>query len=213
MASNKKWLFAGILAAGVGLAAGLGLNALTANKSTQQSNIPGFLWPQPKTLRAFTLSDQHERPFDLARLQGKWTFFFFGYTHCPDVCPVTLAVLQQVAHTLKAKPPSAADVQVAFVSVDPERDTAARLGDYVRYFDETFLGVSGPPAELERLTRQLGIVHLRSEPSKDGSYLVDHTASVLLTDPKGRWVAVFGAPHSAQDIAERYQKIRAVVDG
>lgn len=214
MTRNRKLLLAGALAAAVGLTAGFFLSHVVAHRSNeQQANIPGFLGPQLKTLRTFRLVDQNEHPFDLERLQGKWTFLFFGYTHCPDVCPVTLAVLQQVAKNLKAGPTAARDVQVVFVSVDPQRDTPARLGEYVRYFDDDFLGVTGTAADLAELTRQLGIVHMRSEPTEDGNYLVDHTAAILLTDPEARWVGVFTAPHGAREITERYQEIRAVVEG
>ena len=214
MTRNSKLLLAGTLAAAMGLTAGFLLSHYMADRTQQQqASIPGFLWPNPKMLRAFSLVDQHGQPFDRERLKGKWTFLFFGYTHCPDVCPVTLAVLQQVAQALRASPKGARDVQIVFVSVDPERDTPARLAEYVRYFDDEFVGATGNAVDLDVLTRQLGIVHMRLQPSEDGNYLVDHTAAILLTDPEARWLAVFSAPHKAPEIAKRYQEIRSVVEG
>src|SRR5712691_10270014 len=97
------------------------------------------LFPDPKPLTAFALTDQKNRVFDLASLKGKWSFLFFGFTHCPDVCPTTLAELARVRDHIAKNPVGAEDIQFVFVSVDPNRDTADKLGQYVEYFDTTFL--------------------------------------------------------------------------
>lgn len=197
------------------LALVLGVQAYLAVPRYGQArpDIPGLLWPNPKRLAPFSLEDQHGRPFDLERLKGHWTFLFFGYSHCPDVCPVTLTVMNHVQKLLAATPDAAEHVQFTFVTVDPARDTPEHLAAFVKYFNEDFLGVSGPEDRLAGLTRQLGIVYLRTEPETDGSYLVDHTASILLTGPEASLVALFSAPHDAGEIAERFKKIRRLLEG
>jgi protein SCO1/2 len=203
-----------VLAIGIVLAFGAGIvtrEVLTGGR--HEAQIEGFLWPAPRTVGPFELTDHTGAPFDLSTLDGKWTLMFFGYTHCPDVCPVTLSVLEQVRALLESAGTETDDLQTVFVSVDPERDTIEHLREYVTYFDPRLLGVTGPDAGLQRLTRQLGILHIRNAADENGSYLVDHTASVLLVDPRHRLVAVFGAPHEAESIADRLIRIRAIVEG
>jgi protein SCO1/2 len=103
-------------------------------------------------------------------------------------------------------------VQVVFVSVDPARDTPEHLAQYVRYFDASFLAATAAPARLEALTRKLGVVAVAGEPDAAGSYEVDHTASILLLDPRARLVGIFGAPHVAEDITARFRAMRAHVE-
>lgn len=179
----------------------------------ERPDIPGLLWPHPKSLAPFTLIDQHGDGFTLDALQGKWTFLFFGYTHCPDVCPVSLHVLDRVAELLQGSGDDLTGTQFVFVSVDPERDTREKLLTYVGYFNEGFLGVTGNEDKLAALTKQLGVLYLRSGGDEEGGYLIDHTASIFLTDPGGRLIALFGMPHDAKVIAERFQSIRAFVEG
>jgi len=109
------------------------------------------LFPDPKPLAAFAFTDHENREFDLSRLNGKWSFLFFGYTHCPDICPTTLATLARVRENIAKGAAGARDVQFVFISVDPNRDTAGKLGQYVTYFDASFLGVTGNDAQLGNL--------------------------------------------------------------
>jgi len=151
--------------------------------------------PKPRVIADFRLLDQQGRSFSLDRLRGKWSLLFFGFTHCPDVCPSALYDLRQVADRLRQAGPGIAAHQVVFVSVDPERDSPERMREYVSYFDPDFLGVTGDTAQLVPLTRQLGVAW-RIEEHLPGSeqYTVDHSASVLLMDPSGRLYGVFAAP-------------------
>src|SRR5438105_9358498 len=96
------------------------------------------LFPDPKPLTAFTLTDHKNRVFDLASLKGKWSFLFFGFTHCPDVCPTTLAVLARAHDNIARNTLGAERIQFIFVSVDPNCDTAANLMQSVEYFDTSF---------------------------------------------------------------------------
>ena len=143
----------------------------------------------------FQLVDHFGERFDNARLREHWTFMFFGFTYCPDICPMTLSVLDQVERRLQTEYPEL-PMQVVFVSVDPARDTPERLGQYVPYFNPGFLGVTGAEAQIERLSRQLGILYIHHEDEDgDGNYMVDHSSAVLLIDPNGRFSALFPAPH------------------
>lgn len=205
----KKLLFPVLvlIAFGLGVAASL----LVEHQQTAP-RVEGFLWPDPRALTPFELVDQDGAPFDLARLQGRWTLLFFGYTYCPDVCPATLAALAEV-HSLLVAEDATRDLQVVFVSVDPQRDTPARLAEYVRYFDPVFIGATGSDEALRGLTRQLGVIAFRGEADADGNYLVDHTAALLLLDDQARLVGLFRAPHQPDDIAGRVRMIRGFVDG
>jgi protein SCO1/2 len=156
----------------------------------------------------FNLINQRGEPFTLASLEGHWTFAFFGYTHCPDVCPTSLAMLARVMKKLREKHPEDTLPQGLFVSVDPQRDTPATLAAYVPYFDPDFTGVTGDPEQIKVLTRQLGILYLKAEGSGADDYLIDHSAAIILFDPQGRFHALFNVPHDADGIADDFLLIR-----
>lgn len=204
----KKLILVTLFAAAVGLLAGFVLYQSAPGKNAPQPDIPGFLWPNPKALTAFSLEDHGSGAFNLDSLKGKWTFLFFGYTHCPDVCPVTLSVLADVERRLSKAEQSTENTQVVFVSLDPQRDSQEQVRQYVQHFSPDFLGVTDDEERLAGLTRQLGILYTITDRGPSGDYLVDHTASVLLTDPEARLVAVFGFPHNAETIANRFMTIR-----
>ncbi|MCP3870245.1 MAG: SCO family protein [Gammaproteobacteria bacterium] len=198
--------------AGVGLYMGLGGSE---GGSTQQSQrLQATSIPNSQPLKSFTLRDHKGEVFDRSRLEGKWTFLFFGYTHCPDVCPTTLATLTQVDEQLKSSS-SGLSYQVVFVSVDPQRDSQERLAEYIPYFNEKFIGVRGETSELDKITRQLGVMYARvdEEGRPADAYLVDHTASIVLIDPAGRFKAVFGAPHNAPTMTSDFQVIASGSQG
>lgn len=159
--------------------------------------------PESRPISDFTLIDHHSQPFTLADLRGKWSLIFFGFTHCPDVCPGTLFELQQFNASMQQSLPAETQrPQILFISVDPERDTPAKLEQYLSYFDPGFIGITGDHAQLLPFTRQLGIAYL-IDPHKAGTgqYNVAHTASILLTDPRGRLYGVFPSPHDAEKMS------------
>jgi len=210
---NRYYKLAIALVAGT--LVGVGAAAFVSSRfdAARPPEVPGFLWPDPKVLQGFALTDHRGEPFGLDRLIGRWSFLFFGYTHCPDVCPTTLSMLAKVAGERGADGVAGGRAQVVFVSVDPARDTPARLGEYVAYFDRDFLGVTGAEDALGSLTRQLGIFVSRDAPDGDGNYLVGHSAAVLLIDPEGRLVGVFQAPHDPAGIADSFRRIRRFLEG
>lgn len=184
---------------------------------TQRLNTPALprlevataLLDQPRPLPQFNLIDGAGDTFDKQDLQGRWSFLFFGYTHCPDVCPTTLATMNEALRAIKVSA-GTPNPQVVFVSVDPQRDTPAKLKRYVDYFNPTFVGATGEPAALNKLTRALGIVHAKLPGERIGeNYLVDHSASILLINPQGELAALFSAPHRAKAIAGDFERLRA----
>ncbi len=164
--------------------------------------------PNPRPLKPFSLRDHNDRPFSNAELEGHWTFIFFGYTHCPDVCPTTLATLNQASQLLE-QDQSEQLPRFVFVSVDPERDSLQSLASYASYFNSRFVGITGTQPALQALTGQLGILYIKVDSKPTASdYLMDHSASVMLNDPQGRLHAVFSAPHHAEAIANDFRAIR-----
>ncbi len=160
----------------------------------------GTALPQPRALGPFSLGDTAGGAFDTAALQGRWTLLSFGYTSCPDVCPVVLGVLRDVQRRLDEGQPGM-PLRVVFVSVDPERDGLDHLRQYVTYFDARFVGATGSHAALQDLTRQAGVLYQRAPGSDASPYLVDHSATILLVDPQGRLAALFSPPHDAAALA------------
>ncbi|WP_456446658.1 SCO family protein [Thiolapillus sp.] len=140
----------------------------------------------------FSLTDQHGKPFQLQQLRGKVVLLFFGYTSCPDVCPTELAGISRVLKLLKA---DAAKVQGVFVSVDPGRDSPKVLAEYVRYFDESLIGLTGSPSEIETVAKQYQVSYSK-HPNPGGGYAMDHTANLYVIDPNGKLFAIvpYGFP-------------------
>ncbi len=192
---------------------GLGLGIFTARQQKLQlpPQIQGMMWPNPKVLKTFSSVDHNGKEFGLQNLQGNWSFLFFGYSHCPDICPVTLTILDQVYEKLQAKQQQP-KVQVVFVSVDPERDTSERLHSYVSYFNEDFIGLGGSLEQIKSLTGQMGIAFFHEPPSASGDYSVDHTAAIFLIDPKGEMIAIMSAPHKVDDIVSRFVEIQSFIE-
>ncbi|MEW6602821.1 MAG: SCO family protein, partial [Nitrospirota bacterium] len=168
----------------------------------------------PVPVLQFSLSDHTGNIFTPDNLSRKWTFMFFGYTHCPDVCPTALVDMNSIYQNLAEKDALTekkfgVGTQFIFITVDPERDTVSELKEYVPFFNERFIGLTGDAEMIDSIARPLGIAY-RRVPVKDeeNNYLVDHSASILLIDPLGRMLAVFSPPHHAKLIAEDFRKIR-----
>jgi protein SCO1/2 len=151
------------------------------------------VWPSPKPLPEFTLSDHSSNAFTKKSLQGKWSLLFFGFTHCPDICPATL---QQLAIANNKLLESGVEAPVIIlVSVDPERDSPEVMAAYVGHFGSEILGVTGDIAELRKLTSAAGVFFQKSVLA-DGDYSVDHSAHVLVINKDGAIHSSFGAPHN-----------------
>lgn len=200
-------LLAATLAAGLGLWLGSriapGPTASASANAQQLKNA--LLYPEPRALPAFALDAADAGAFDASHLQGHWTLIFVGFTHCPDICPTTLATLGELE---KALPDIDPDLQIVFVSVDPERDSADRATEYARYFSAKSVGVTAEHDRLEPFTRSLGMVYMQT-PLAGGDYTVDHSSRVAIVDPQGRQVGVFRPPFVVADMADDLRHLAA----
>ena len=203
---NRRFVLAVVLAA---VLAGAAAALIATRRMQPPSALERMtLLDAPRPLPALSLIDHSGRKFARDSLRGHWTLLFFGFTHCPDVCPATLAILAQARHMLLDLLP-ADQPRIVLVSVDPRRDTPAALGRYVGHFDPEFLGVTGGADALAQLTRELGVVVLTGPTADDGSYTVDHTAAIFVIDPSAALAAVSSSPHEAGAIARDYRTIVA----
>lgn len=209
---KKRLLFITLLVLG-SIAAGVLLSLWTlrneATKTTAPPAIEGLLWPSPRSLAPFTLTDHLGKPFGLEQMSGKWSLLFFGYTHCPDACPITLTVLKGFYEKLAAEN-TAGDVQIIFVTVDPARDTQEQMANYVRYFNDKFIGLTGTEEQIADLAQQIGVLSYKADDKED--YAVDHSVSVFLVSPARQWIGLFSPPHKTEDLLARFKAIRKFVD-
>jgi protein SCO1/2 len=149
--------------------------------------------PVPKPVPAFSLLNQDGEPVDQSVFEGQWDLVFFGFTHCPDICPTTLQVLAAAKKAL-AEQGLETLPRIVLVSVDPERDSPEVLGQYIDYFGDGNLGLTGTLEEIRKLTGGLGIFFEKH--TGDGeNYSVDHSAAVLVIDPDGGFHSLFSGPH------------------
>ena len=175
---------------------------------------------QPKLLsNSLNLVDQNAHAFTTEQLKGKWSILFFGFTSCPDVCPVEMAILHAISRQLAAL--SVPTPQIILVSVDPENDTSLVLKNYLKSFSNNFIGLTGKTAEIKRFAKELGIYHQKTSPEKTDNVdhsqhgksstkiQISHTASYLLINPNAEYHAVFSAPHNVTQVAKTFQNITA----
>ena len=155
----------------------------------------GTALPKPRALEPFLLTDTAGRPFANAMLQGHPTILYFGFSSCPDACPATLAVLRD----LQQRAPLAG-LQVLFVTVDPDHDTSAVLGQYLAAYRHDFIGLRAAPGTLAPLLRNLSAFAGRQD-LPGGQYRVDHSSTLYLLDTRGRLAAVFTPPFTAAALA------------
>jgi protein SCO1/2 len=155
----------------------------------------GTWLPRPRSVADFALSDIYGRAFTRADLAGAPTLVFFGFTHCPDVCPTTLLKLARVQ-----KEVADARLRVLFVSIDPQRDTPQAVGLYVHAFDPAFAGLTGEPAAIAAVAQQFGVAVSRVD-LPGGDYTMDHSAVVFLLDDGARIAAIFTPPFEVAAMA------------
>jgi protein SCO1/2 len=173
----------------------------------QPSLLTGTMFAPRRELPDFTLIDHQGRSFAPANLKGAWSFLFFGYTNCPDVCPATLSTLAALEKRLRAA--NTARPKVVFISVDAARDTPEQLARYVPYFDPEFLGATAKDqATIEDVARDFGVVVLLT-PHKDGTYSVDHSSAIVVVDPNGRIAAILTGPFTTDALQADFKQILA----
>ncbi|MBN8429507.1 SCO family protein [Microbulbifer salipaludis] len=165
---------------------------------------------RPRILDEFELLADTGDAFKTTELAGRWTLVFFGFTHCPDVCPTTLATLNNFYQTLDEE--TQEDTDILLVSVDPQRDKPEQLHSYVRYFNPDFYGVTGEFLNLKRFANQLN-VPFNKVPLDDGNYTVDHGSQVVLINPRGHYHGFFKAPLDPAKMKLTYRSMRATYNG
>lgn len=182
-----------------------------AEARNNYSPIQGTILSPARKITIPDLIRDNGEKFTLEDLKGHWSLFFFGYTHCPDICPVTLGVVAQakkMATGLNHMFP-----EVVFVSVDPDRDKVEMLSDYVQYFDKDFIGVTGDAEMIKALTLQMSVVYMKVPVDNDTAssspdnnvYNVDHSSALLLLNPEGKLFAFLNPPHDATTILKDFQ--------
>ncbi len=163
----------------------------------------GGIGPGPSAIGGpFTLTGQDGKPLTAGDLKGKPLLVFFGYTHCPDVCPTTLFELSEVLHAMGK---DADRVNALFITVDPERDTAAVVKDYLSSFDPHLRGATGTQQQIDAVAKEYR-VYSKKVPTKNGDYSMDHSAVVYLMDKEGRFVAPFNLKRRPAEAAEALRK-------
>ena len=168
----------------------------------------------PRIIDPFTLTDHMGKRFTETSLHDNWSFIFFGYTNCPDVCPNTLSIMNVTANLLAKDEQGRSVPRFIMASVDPERDTVEQLGKYIPYFNKAFIGLTGNnKQDVDKLTKQFGIPYMiKKKSAEDTNYGVDHSGAILLVNPHGNLHALFSAPHDAARLANEFTQIRNVYE-
>jgi protein SCO1/2 len=196
--SNRYWIIVVVIAV---LAAGAGAYLARMSRNADAPVLEsGTFLPTPKVLADFRLVDTTGAPATAAVLRGHPTLVFFGFTHCPDVCPTTLAILAQVQKQVAQQDETLAGLKVALISVDPERDTPAQLGSYIASFGGDLIGLTGSAPEIVDVSRSFGVASSRVDLG-GGNYTMDHSATIFALDSGGRIIAVFTPPFRAAALA------------
>lgn len=157
-------------------------------------------YPQARALADFSITKHTGETFTNDNLQGRWTLGFVGYTYCPDICPATLADINKIYPSL-IEGQGDSDLQIWFLSVDPKRDTIDRLNEYVSYFNPDFVATTGTHDQLFPLVRSMGMMYSLSESTDNPNYLVDHSASIVVINPKGQVVGRFKPKHEVGELS------------
>ena len=164
----------------------------------------GKILARPMEIDQFELIDQNNAAFNNKSLEGGWTVVFFGYTNCPDVCPTTIYKLAEIKNIIKEKLPST-DFNTVLVTLDPDRDSAQRLDEYIGYFDENMLGVTGTYENIQSFTSSLSVFYQRI--NKEEGYDFNHTASIFIFDKNGLLFATMSPANTIGELTEDFYTI------
>jgi len=191
MARHKIWLSGGLV--------GLLLIMLGVGFVLRPYTYRGTLIEPPLPMADFQLIDQHGEDFRLSDLKGKLALVFFGYTYCPDVCPITLAEFKQVKTNLAQQ---AEKVRFVFITVDPQRDSPEVLAKHLQNFDPQFIGLTGPEEELAKVWSQFGAYREIRQVEGSQNYLVDHTARIYVLDAEQNLILTYSYDIGARILLE-----------
>jgi protein SCO1 len=219
-AANGPWgtIIAVVIAvaalSGGALAARHFLHTPTAATTAPAADLrTAAVYAEPRALPAVALQALDGTSAEAtAALRGSWRVVFFGFTHCPDICPGTLSMLARLEPQLQALPAAARPV-VTMVTLDPRRDTAAVLKPYLAFFSPAFAGYTGTEPGIDQLAQAVGVAVIRGKPDANGAYGVDHTAALFILDPDARVRAILPTPHTADGILHDYRIIAGLAAG
>lgn len=166
-----------------------------------------ILFDTPRSFDRLRLVDQQAAPFDGSAFSGAWSVLFFGFTYCPDVCPTTMTLLRDVEQALKSGSKDQVPVRFYFVSVDPARDTPQLLAPYVAHFSPQFTALTGEFLDVHRFATQMNIP-FRKNVAQDGSYSVDHSANLVLINPRGHYAGFMTPPLKQQNLVRVLEVLR-----
>ena len=175
-------------------------------------NLSATVFRIPRTISPFELTDHNRKTFTQDSLKSNWSFLFFGYTNCPDVCPNTLSTMNVMATTLEKNQPDKVVPRFIMVSVDPSRDTVEILSKYIPYFNNSFIGLTGTSStQIDAITKQFGIPYfINKKMPDDTEYEVQHSGAILLVNPQGNLHALFSAPHDPAKLINEFNLIRYI---
>ena len=168
--------------------------------------INGTVLSTPHEIKPFKLINQNDVDFTNANLKEHWSVLFFGFTRCPTICPVTLSELNNVYRILEQEGFKNIP-QVVFISVDPEHDTPTVLKKYLLSFNHHFTGLTGTKAEIDSLTKQLGIAYIKAIPFGKSNYEINHSGALIIINPSGKWEALITPPHTTATIVEDLKRL------
>jgi len=184
----------------------------SANPASVRPSTPeigGLVLRETRPLPSFELLDDRGELFRESDFFGKWSFLYFGFTFCPDVCPTSMVEMSRLSRSLSHSHPEV-PIQFYLVSVDPARDTPERLHEYVRYFNDSFRGLTGELSELDKLADAASVVYrLPSNVEPGDNYDVGHSSTIVVIDPAGNVRAIFIPPLQAADLANDFAAIEA----
>lgn len=166
--------------------------------------LTGKILTRPMELDNFELIDQNNQTFNSESLKGNWTILFFGYTNCPDLCPTTIYKLAEVKNDVNQNLPSK-NFNTVLVTLDPDRDTPERLNEYIGYFDESMLGVTGTYKNIQSFSSNLSVFYQRI--NKDGGYDFNHTASIFVFNQDGSLFATMSPATSVSELRDDFYTI------
>lgn len=167
-----------------------------------------YLHDQKVAIPNFIFTDHNQKSFTVDNIDNKWTLWFFGFTHCPDICPITLGTLSTAVDQLQ-KEHGIEDTYIVFVSVDPDRDQPEQLKTYVSAFSQKVIGVTSDQQHLDAFMKNMGVVAVKQENGNSpDEYLINHSSSVFLIAPDNGINAIFGSPHTVTNVKHDYLTLR-----
>jgi len=200
MKRNFTWTIVSCLAVIV-IAVSLYVNKMTTKvylSNEQLKDLGLYLIDPARNLGSFNLTDSNGKEFLPNNFEGKWNVLFFGFTFCPDICPITMSMLSRIEKEIDSQ--ELDKIRIFLVTVDPDRDSPDQLKVYLENFSENFIGLTGGLDQIYNFATRVNAPFSPISNSKDPHYTVDHTGSIILINPEGNYAGFFRAPHNQDDI-------------